>query len=47
MKLGYMISNILENTPIGGNTLVEIFSGVLGLLSIYLVWKVYRSLPFI
>jgi hypothetical protein len=47
MKLGYMISNILENTPIGGNTLIEIFTGVMGLLSIYLIWKVYRSLPFI
>jgi hypothetical protein len=47
MKLGYMISIVLEDTPIGGNTLVEIFSGLLGLLSIYLVWKVYRSLPFI
>lgn len=47
-KLGYMFSQVMDNTDIiGSATVSEIFSGIMGMLAIYLVWKVYRSLPFI
>jgi hypothetical protein len=47
MKLGYLMNQITNTIPVGTGTLTEIFTGIIGLLSIYLVWKIYRSLPFI
>ena len=47
-KIGNMMSALINSQPVIGSAVFsEIFSGVLGMLSIYLVWKVYRSLPFI
>jgi hypothetical protein len=48
-KLGTLASNFLNSIPeqLGSGVVVELLSGIFGMLAIYLVFKLYRSLPFI